>query len=370
MKSKNILCLSWCDADEVVNYGQILQAIAMMRLLRKMTDGGIKYISYRNRSIRERFDYYIYHINCFNGHLQSYIKSLSLLHNIILSNDIDYYQVMNKKSINDISKNSDVLVCGSDQLWHPQNFDDIYFLNFGDPKQKRIAFAPSLPKTYCEMKYADKYRTIGSLLKNFDAIAVRECSSVEFIKEISDRDDVVDVLDPTLLVGATFWETLIETKTIEEPYIFVYIPNGMNEKMKEKVNSIKKAMGIKYVYALVTRGRNLFDAVASIKFVSVGQFLYLIKNATCVITSSFHAVVFSSIFHTAFYAYDVPIESRGEDCRLSDVLSLMGLESRNIGQDDNIILGDINFESVEERLSIKRKESIEFLNAQLNGYDI
>lgn len=367
MYSKNILCLSWCDADEVINYGQILQAIAMMKLLREKTEGKIKYVSYRNRSLREHFDYYFYHLNFVNGHIQAYIKSRKTLNSIIQDNNIDFFQIMNKKKVVSISQDSDILICGSDQIWHPQNFDSNYFLDFGIKDQKRIAFSASLPKTHIEKMYSDKYKTVGELLTKFDAIAVREQSSVNLIKELSCRNDIKNVLDPTFLVEKLFWDGLVEPLKISFPYIFVYVPNGMDINLVEFVNEIKEKTHIKEIYVLMTRGDNLFDDARAIKFVSIGEFLYLISNASCVVTTSFHAVVFSSIFHTDFYAYDVPNASRGEDCRLLDILTEMGLEHRNIGKDGIHQIENIDFSAVENRLLIKKKESIDFLNNQLNG---
>lgn len=369
MESKNVLCLSWCDADEVVNYGQILQAIAMMKLLRSITNGKINYISYRNRSIREHFDYYIYHLNFLNGHIQAYRKTLKLLQRVIKENNINFIQIMDKKNLKNISKDFEILICGSDQIWHPQNYDSNYFLGFGNDQQKKIAFAASLPKSHIEKKYLAKYKSMEQLLKKFDAISVREHSSVNFVKELSGRTDVVDVLDPTFLIESSFWEELVEPQNIELPYIFVYIPNSMNEYLVKIVKKIKKHLHIETVYILLTRGTNLFTEANTMKFVSIGQFLYLIQNATCVVTSSFHAVVFSAIFHTDFYAYDVPNEKRGEDCRLFDVLALMGLENRCINQNKYIFSERIDFQIVEDHLSKKRKESIEFLNRQLIGYE-
>ena len=365
MYSKSILCISWCDADEVVNYGQILQAMAMMKLLRERNDGQIKYISYRNRSLREHFDYYFYHCNFRNGHIQAYIKTKRTLNSVIRNNNISFFQVMNKKMLDTIAIDSNVLICGSDQIWHPQNYDKNYFLDFGKSKQKKIAFAASLPKTQQEKMYAEKYAMLGELLKDFDAIAVREHSSVDFIKTLSNRDDVIDVLDPTFLVKRSFWDKLVEPMNIANKYIFVYIPNGMDKKLEETVNIIKEKTHVEDVYVLMTRGENLFENAKIMKFVSVGEFLYLISHASCVITSSFHAVVFSSIFHTDFYAYDVPNAKRGEDCRISDILSLMKLKDRNIGKETFSDFKNINFDDVENRLSTRRMKSVEFLNNQL-----
>lgn len=367
MSSKNILCLSWCDADEVMNYGQILQGLAMMRILRDLTDGTIRYVSYQPRGFKGMVRYYLHHYNPIDGHAAAYINTKKIIRYFIKEFNVEFYQVSDYKRLNELSCNMELMMCGSDQIWHPLNYDKGYFLDFGESNIRKISYAASLPKTQWESMYTEKYALIGALLRKFDAIAVRERSSVDFIKKLSHSDDVIDVLDPTFLVDRSYWKKIVEPIEVADKYIFVYIPNGMDEKLAEMVNTIKEKSHIKNMCVLMTRGHNFFSNANIMKFVSIGEFLYLISHATCVVTSSFHAVVFSSIFHTDFYAYDVPNAKRGEDCRLSDVLSLMGLEDRNIGKCEFDDFKNINFDNVENRLLVRRMKSVEFLNNQLKN---
>ena len=64
---------------------------------------------------------------------------------------------------------------------------------------------------------------------------------------------------------------------------------------------------------------------------SVGQWLWSIKNAKFIVTNSFHATVFSIIFNTSFVF--VPLEGNGGQAnprnnRILDLLRWTGLESR------------------------------------------
>ena len=88
MKDKNLLCISWCDADNVMNYGQILQALAMMMLLRKSTTQKIIYISYWPRSCKEKIRYIVKHLKISNGHLRAYIKTQKIIKRIVKENHI------------------------------------------------------------------------------------------------------------------------------------------------------------------------------------------------------------------------------------------------------------------------------------------
>ena len=360
MVNKSILCLGWCDADDVMNYGQILQACALMSILRSISDYNITYISYLSRKFNERLRYYIKHYNPLFGHMNGYLKTKKTINKFIRENNIYFRQIMDVKELLSLSHGKGILICGSDQIWHPQNFDDKYFLNFGDENAKRISYAASLPKTGIEPQFKKEYAGISKAIKTIDCISVRERGSVEFIKLLSGKD-AVDVLDPTYLISKTIWDQHIEPIPINGKYIFVYIPNGMDLNVVNFTELIKKRAGIKRVVVMITRGKNLFTNSENLKYISAGQFLYLIKNAAYIITSSFHAVVFSTIFHKEFWCYDVPNEYRGEDIRLSELLKLVQLSSRMI---DSKILqsSEIDYDKIDSIIESKRVQSLNFLS--------
>lgn len=362
--NKNILCLSWCDADNVVNYGQILQALAMMELLRKCTNGNVIYVSYFPRGLRDKIDYIFEHLNFKNGHLISYIKTKKSINRIVKKNRIDFHQIQSNKIPAEILDMIDIMLCGSDQIWHPQNYDKNYFLGFGDSEIKRVAFAASLPKTHIERQFEKQYKSMKSYLNKFDSIAVREPSSVPFISELSSKE-VDTVMDPTFIVPIEFWNGIIENVEIADNYLFVYIPNLMDEQMANNISLIAKKMKIGKILVMITRGKNLVRDATVLNFVSLGEFLYLIKHARCVVTSSFHAVVFSAIFHTNFYAYNVTNDLRGEDVRLGDILETLGLKDREIDNGKPIIDSDIDFSLVEQKIREKSEISFRLLKKNI-----
>lgn len=362
--NKNILCLSWCDADNVVNYGQILQALAMMELLRKCTNGKVIYVSYYPRGLRDKINYIFNHLNCKNGHLISYIKTKKSINKIVKKNRIDFYQIQSNKIKAGIMDKIDIMLCGSDQMWHPQNYDRNYFLGFGDSEIKRIAFATSLPKTHIERQFENQYKSMRYYLNKFDVIAVREPSSVSFVSELSSKE-VESVMDPTFIVPIEFWNGIIQKVEITDNYLFVYIPNFMDEQMAKNISLIAQKMKVEKILVMITRGENLVRNATVLNYVSLGEFLYLIKHARCVVTSSFHAVVFSSIFHTNFYAYNVTNDFRGEDIRLRDILETLGLEDREIDSGKPIVDYDIDFSLVEQKIREKSEISFRLLKKNI-----
>lgn len=157
----NLLCLSWCDADSVMNYGQILQGCAMMSVLRQLSLDKIYYLSYLPRGKRSLLGYIKNHYNPFTGHLKAYLSTLKIIRTFVSENRIVFSQIHNSKQIKKRVKNIDCMICGSDQIWHPQNYDSNYFLNFGNSSIKRISYAASLPKTHIEPQFTNIYIYIG-----------------------------------------------------------------------------------------------------------------------------------------------------------------------------------------------------------------
>ena len=50
----------------------------------------------------------------------------------------------NRKELAEISRMYDLLLAGSDQIWNPVWMNPAYFLDFGEPDQLRLAYAPSM----------------------------------------------------------------------------------------------------------------------------------------------------------------------------------------------------------------------------------
>lgn len=362
---RTLTCVSWCDADNVMNYGQILQGCAMMYVLRNTEMYRINYVSFLPRTIKERLKYYIDHYNPFSGHLFAYFKTQKLILKFIHKNKIHFYQIGTRSILERIGEKSDILVCGSDQIWHPQNYNECYFLNFGNRDAIRISYGASLPKTRIEEQYKKQYRFISANLHNFDYISIREKNSIGFLETLSEKN-VSSVLDPTFLVPNKIWRSCEERVSVPSDYIFVYIPNGMDYHFTEFVKKIQTKLRVKKILVMITRGKNYFSESTTLPFVSAGQFLYLIDHASCVITSSFHAVVFSIIFHKKFWCYDVPNEARGEDNRLLDLIQKVKITDRVLNNTEEICDKPIDYNAIENMLSEMRKESLDFLNKALS----
>jgi hypothetical protein len=95
---------------------------------------------------------------------------------------------------------------------------------------------------------------------------------------------------------------------------------------------------------------------------SPAEFIDLIRNATFVVTNSFHATAFSIIFRKNF----INILS-AEPERAKTLLSRIGLNDRIVSDLDQVktINMEVNYTGVEEKLKIWRDESVDFLTGAI-----
>ena len=97
----------------------------------------------------------------------------------------------------------------------------------------------------------------------------------------------------------------------------------------------------------------------------VSLWLRTFQKANFVITDSFHGTVFSIIFQKQFIVLDNP---RRGSSRMKSLLNDFSLENRLLFPDtkNEMNLVPINYKNVNDILSAKRKESIDFLKNILN----
>ena len=95
------------------------------------------------------------------------------------------------------------------------------------------------------------------------------------------------------------------------------------------------------------------------------EFLNLIYNSNIVITTSFHATVFSIIFKKNFWV----LSPSNNKSRIYTLLSLLGIEERSLDSIETLKSKDINekidYEKVEKRLEELKKDSINWLKENL-----
>ena len=250
----------------------------------------------------------------------------------------------------------DAMVVGSDQVWRAKynggHLEDMYLKFVEGMPLKRVAYAASFGVDEWEYN-PEQTEACAALLRQFDAVSVREESGVDLCREHMGVEAQC-VLDPTLLLKADDYQDIIDRNADEsEPYLAVYCLDKTLNK-EEFFHQIAKKRGLEVRY---------FSSGWKSKL-SVEQWLATFKNASIVVTDSFHGTVFSILFGREFYTLCNP--HRG-NTRMLSLLGKLGLENRILSDADPTepMLSEINWADVYARLEEQRKQSIDFLAGNL-----
>ena len=276
------------------------------------------------------------------------------------------------RELSEISNEFYAFICGSDQVWSTRlqndHCDKGMFLRFVPEGVKKIGYAPSMGAT---ISVSEETATeICESLSDFDAVSVREKTGQNLLQEILGRK-VPLVLDPTLLLDRKEWENIAEVpRGLPERYLVVYRFGSMAYTI-ETINEIVEKTGFP-VIELPSSRIAMEDGFPKRFDIDPGAFIGLIRNATLVLTDSFHATVFSILNATpfiSFYRQD-PSLPFNMNSRLDDLLSMTGLNERlcPIGEKVNYDnLFDVDFTDAHKAIDERRDSSLSYLSAALNG---
>jgi len=151
------------------------------------------------------------------------------------------------------------------------------------------------------------------------------------------------------LLSSRKWELLFNDVKIDlkKPYIFFYTLNASYETYKA-VKKIGQLLKMPVIVTKPTRKNDFFYFFSNYFSVGPIEFLKLIKDASFVVTTSFHACVFSAIFKKKFFAIDVH-----NDNRIRGFFEEYGLENCFLSSND-ISLEAINTSSIDYRFFEKK----------------
>lgn len=226
----------------------------------------------------------------------------------------------------------DAYVVGSDQVWRPDYAGsslNAAYLEFAKDWDgvKRIAYAVSfgLDKwTYTK----EQTELCSTLAQKFDTITVCECGAVDLCRKYL-KVNAQNVLDPSLLLDAEEYITLIDQDqtTKAGSNVFGYLLNGTHE-----INSLIKEITKKGNYTdyhIVDGGFQWSNILRrnTEQFITVTQWLRYFRDASCVITNSFHGAVFCILFNKPFVVLHNAL--RG-NARMDSLVRTFDIEERLI----------------------------------------
>lgn len=251
----------------------------------------------------------------------------------------------------------DAFVVGSDQVWRPVYSPCLpnFYLDFlSESSVKRIAYAASFGVDTWEADESTTTR-LQVLAHKFDAISVREESGIALCREhLGVQADLMP--DPTLLLSADDYLALCTAPQNEcEDYIAAFFLD-QDESERSFVDHLSKQLKLPVRYI------GNFDWVTGVD--SIESWILGISRARFVVTSSFHGTVFSLLFRKEFLS--IINRERGAS-RFESLMKTVHLEDRLL---DKTQLGaspierpDIPWDIVSTALDQMRQKGIRFLRS-------
>ncbi|MFR1592746.1 MAG: polysaccharide pyruvyl transferase family protein, partial [Christensenellales bacterium] len=193
--------------------------------------------------------------------------------------------------------------------------------------------------------------------EQFDFLAVREPEGAKIIRDLTGREAAV-VLDPTLLLTAEEWREAEEPLDLKKPFIFVYML-GASSRMLRFATTLKKKTGMQLVFCPFPVGKPPISRWYP--FISPAKWLWLMRNASYVVTNSFHGTAFSLNYEKKFFV-DISDNLSTLSSRITRLLSLTGQENRLIGHGaEEAIDTEIDYAPVRAALGRERERSRAYL---------
>ena len=264
------------------------------------------------------------------------------------------------QNFNEICTDEDIsgFVCGSDTIFCPDELgiDDGYYANYECMKKRSVAYAASFGDSH----FTDEtYKVLNDRLQNFNAFGLREKLMVPYVTKHT-KVPVKKVVDPTLLLMSSDYDRIAKERLEQEKYLLLYA-RRYNPKMEEYAERIAAENGWKIIE--ISLHATNAEKPNRRMFYEAG-FLSLVKYAECVITNSFHGMIFAVQYCRPFYVF-----SRERcDTKITELLELFELSECMVSPEQvkELSVPQIDYQIVHERIAMARSASKEFLMMEMN----
>ncbi len=271
---------------------------------------------------------------------------------------MNYTSLLTDKDLTKINEQTDVVIVGSDQVWKSpgQGINKgAYYLNFVTDTSKKIACAAS----FGEEKFVgtpEEEALASVLLKQFDAISVREIAGQKICRERMGVDSEV-VIDPVFYIDRKYYDDMADSvkPRLPEKYILAYFL-GKDDFDKKVINYYSQTM-------------NLPVIELNIKDMNTEEWLNYIRGAELLITNSFHGMCFSIIFNNEFIC--VANKNKAYS-RFETILSKLNLldrarPSHDIVLSDKYQLEKIDYDQVNRLITEEKNVALSWLTNAISS---
>ena len=330
------------------NFGAVLQSYALNKVLNSI-DG------YNAKIINLIPSYFRYE----QRWSTAYEKKCFLKKRKIFNDFLEHYCNITEKCSFVDNTTFDIYCVGSDQLWNTENVFKEYFLyNIPDDKRK-ISYATSIALSN-ESPYL-REDIFKEYVSRFDSISVREEESVEYITKTTNKK-CIRACDPTLLLDIKEYDELcIENEDIGEYILLFWLLNDENEYVGiEFANRLSHEKNLPIIHSLYGKYENyIVNNKGSMFYVSPGKFLNYIKNASYIVTNSYHATLFALRYEKNIYIHLV----KSMESRFKTLFSLYDIQNCLIDRHkfDYIKNVEIDYKSVRQEMLNEKHRGMEYL---------
>ena len=385
-----------------LNYGAVIQAWALKKTVEKYFGENVVILPMEPelyRTIRRKYSkrtgllscirkkYALFRKNRKLQKLDEYYRSYdrchrfqSFLHEFAFNGRDIFYPEQIEREISGI----DALIIGSDWVWYipdsqlnvnPSDLprERAIYLGFtpnqNAPFPRRIAYAasqgivPSIPSTLWK-----------KALQNFSAVSVREEESVRYLTENGTPLPIEHVVDPTLLLEAEDFgsvETDVSSYIPKDGYILVYRlgMGNRSDPLPDYARRLSERTGLPICNVSTRADAPMIQEDPLGDRIGPREFLSLIRQSRYVVTNSFHGMVFASLYHRPFTAF----QRQANDYRQLNLVRLLGFENRLLPNENRDLVGteldpfgmEPDWERADQARRAAAARSIDFLKRSL-----
>lgn len=325
------------------NYGAVLQCRCLYEVLRSLGHE-VSVIDYRPQYLTAPYGLWK------KGSLRHPITMLKISANLAgaLRRAREFERFRSRMEIAPFGEGGfDAIIYGSDQIWNSNitgGIDPVFFAAAPFAAGTRnISYAASDGDV---IPSAEEQKEIRTLLHGFHRIGVREAT----MQKRMDEEGVPAVLnlDPVLLAGSAILNQIREPVK-EKGYVLTY--EAIDD---PKVLSTARTIAVEREMKLISVARAPYAAGQN-KF-GPGEFISLFKDAGCIVTTSFHAVVLAMLYHKEFHF--IPTNTHADD-RINSLFGTLGISDTT----------EISYDDLDLKLEKLRTESINYLKEALATND-
>lgn len=256
----------------------------------------------------------------------------------------------------------DFISLGSDQIWNPNDEMSNYFVHYINKIDNinKMSFSASIAVNEIPVIHKDDYLYH---FRSMNSISIREDQGKIMIEELTGRNDIEVLLDPTMIMSTEKWENILSKPDkihSEEKYILNYFLGELDESRKEEIKKIADENNCRII--------DILDPSDEYYTSGPDEFLWLEKNAFLICTDSFHSSVFAILYNKPFVVFNREEGQNGinkTNSRLETLLKKFDLLNRYYNGKMPEELFNVDYSEALVVLETERKKALSFISNAL-----